>query len=143
MNNYKNPYVKLFLIFSIIFLGCGCSPQKNEPSEEKVTIAFFDAIYNKKDLNSAIALSSASFKKEVQKYKTARNFSRRLLNLSFDSVEIETQKSNTQVIDEHNTKITMTVLFTGKRNDRIYKDVKKILLINEGDAWLVDKLLNK
>jgi len=143
MKDYRNSYVKLLLIFSIIFLGCGCTPQKNELSGEKVTIAFFDAIYNKKDLNSAIELSSASFKKEVQKYKTARNFSRRLLNLSFDSVEIETQKSNTQVIAEHNTKITMTVLFTGKRNDRIYKDVKKVLLVKEGNVWLVDKFLNK
>lgn len=65
-----------------------------------------------------------------------------MLNLSFDSVEIETQKKNIQVIDEFNVEITMTVLFTGKRNDKIYKDVRKLLLVGEGDVWLVDKLLN-
>jgi len=57
-------------------------------------------------------------------------------------VEIETQKKNIQVIDEFNVEITMTVLFTGKRNDKIYKDVRKLLLVGEGDVWLVDKLLN-
>lgn len=57
-------------------------------------------------------------------------------------MEIETQKKNIQVIDEFNVEITMTVLFTGKRNDKIYKDVRKLLLVGEGDVWLVDKLLN-
>jgi hypothetical protein len=37
----------------------------------------------------------------------------------------------------------MTVLFTGKRDGGIYKDVKKVLLVKEGDIWLVDQLLIK
>jgi len=70
-------------------------------------------------------------------------FARRLLNLSFDSVKIEIQKAKAQVIDEFSVKITMTVLFTGQRNDGIYKDVKKVRLIKEGNLWLVDQLLIK
>jgi len=142
MNNYKNAYEKLLLIVLISFVSCGCNPKTAFPTEEEVTVAFFDAIYNKKDLNNAITLSSSSFKTELKKYKTARNFSRRSLNLSFDSVQIDTQKSNTQAIDEYKIKVTITVLLTGKRNDKIYKDVRKVLLVKEGDVWLVDKLLN-
>lgn len=142
MNNYRNSYGKLLLISLMIFVSCGCDPKTVSPTEEEVTVAFFDAIYNKKDLNTAITLSSSSFKTELLKHKTARNFSRRSLNLSFDSVQIDTQKSNTQAIDEYKIKVTMTVLLTGKRNDKIYKDVRKVLLVKEGDVWLVDKLLN-
>jgi len=133
-------------MLSIIFLACGCNSEKTkitELTETEVTIAFFDAIYNKKDLKSIIVLSSASFKQKVKKYKTAQNFSRRLLNISFDSVEIEAQESNTEVIDELNISITMTALLTGKRNGSTYKDIKKIFLVKEGNIWLVDKLLDK
>jgi hypothetical protein len=58
-------------------------------------------------------------------------------------VDIEIQKAKAQVLDDFSRQITMTVLFTGKRNGGIYKDVKKVLLVKEGDMWLVDKLLIK
>ena len=143
MKNHRYLGVKLFFIFSIIVVSFGCTPEKTERSENEVTIAFFDAVYNKKDLKSVTTLSSVEFKKEVEKYRTVRNFSRRLLNLSFDSVEVETQKSKTQIIDELNIKITMTALLTGNRNGSIYKEVKKISLVKEGNVWLVDKILSQ
>ena len=65
-----------------------------------------------------------------------------LLNLYFDSVKIETQKLNTQVIDEFNSQTTMTALFTGERNGKLHKDIKKIILLKKGDAWLVDQVLD-
>ena len=138
----KTSYVKSLLLL-IVFFGCGCSPQKTERSETEVAIAFFDAIYNQKNLQKAITLSSKRFKKEVKEQRSARNFARRLLHLSFDTVEIETQKAKAQVLDDFSRKITMTVLFTGKRDGGIYKDVKKVLLVKEGDIWLVDQLLIK
>lgn len=142
MQKQKKPLVQLLFILSILFLGFGCKETKTELSEHDVTIAFFDAIYNEKDLDKAIALSTESFKSEMIKYKTARNFSRRLLNLYFDSVKIETQKLNTQVIDDFNSRTTMTALFTGERNGKLHKDIKKIILLKKGDAWLVDQVLD-
>jgi hypothetical protein len=125
----------------MVYLTASCTEETHERSESEVAIAFFDAIYNKKDLNTVLSLSSISFKEEVKKYKTVKNFSRRLLNLSFDSVSIETQKSASKVIDETNIQVTMTILLTGKRNDKSYKEVKRIRLIKKESIWLVDKLL--
>ncbi|MEW6983140.1 hypothetical protein AAD001_10875 [Colwelliaceae bacterium 6471] len=142
MQQQKKPLVQLLFILSILFLGFGCKETKTELSEQQVTVAFFDAIYNEKDLNKAIALSTENFKNEMKKYQTARNFARRLLNLYFDSVQIDAQKFDTQVIDEFNSKTTMTVLFTGERNGRLHKDIKKIILLKKGDAWLVDQVLD-
>ncbi len=88
-----------------------------------------------------MSFTSLPLKEDIKKYRTAQNFSRRLLNLSFDSVTIEAQKSNTKVIDDLNVQVTMTILLTGMRNERIYKDVRSIHLIKKGDIWLVDKLL--
>lgn len=131
----------LFL-FSILSLLAGCTEEKESgPTESEVTIEFFNAVYNQKDLNKVLSLSSEGFKKEIKKYKTINNFSRRVLNLSFDSVTIETQKSNTTVIDEFNIQVVIKVMLTGMRNDKTYKDVKKIQLIRKNNIWLVDKLL--
>ena len=128
-------------LFVMMFLTTGCEEKIEGPSESEVTIAFFDAIYNQKDLNKVLSLSSKSFIKEIKKYKTLNNFTRRALNLSFDSVTMETQKSNTKVIDEFNIQVVITVMLTGLRNDRVYKEVRKVQLIKNNNTWLVDKLL--
>jgi len=133
--------IGLLLILSMVYATLGCKEEIKEPSESEVTIAFFDAIYNQKDLKTVLSLSSKSFTKEIKKYKTLNNFSRRALNLSFDSVTMETQKSNTKVIDEFNIQVVITVMLTGLRNERIYKEVKQVQLIKNNNTWLIDKLL--
>lgn len=131
----------LLLILSMLYLTTSCTEEVSGASEAEVTIAFFDAIYNQKNINTALSLSSVSFKKDIIKYKTLNNFARRGLNLSFDSVTIDTQRLATTVIDAANIQVTMTVLLTGKRNERIYKEVRKIQLVKKENTWLVNKLL--
>ena len=131
----------IYLIFSLLLFGCNSKEETPELNEKKVAVAFFDAIYNSKDLSKAISYSSSNMKKELKKYKTANHMSRRLLNMSFDSVKMETAAANTQIIDEFNIQVTMTVLFTGKRNGTIYKDYRKIQLIKEKNIWVVDKFI--
>jgi len=133
--------ILLLSLFSMMYLTVGCKEEIKYPSESEVTIAFFDAVYNQKDLNRVLSLSSKSFAQEIQKYKTLNNFSRRALSLSFDSVTMETQKSNTKVIDEFNVQVVIKVMLTGLRNERIYKEVRKVQLIKNNNTWLVDKLL--
>ncbi len=129
----------LFLLTQLL-VACG-EDKKIAVSEKQVAMNFFDAIYNKKDIKQAMALSSKRFRQDVKKYKTASNFARRLLRLQFNSVKMTTAAQKTQIIDEYNTQVTMTVVFTGKRQENIYKDYKKIRLIKENHAWVVDKIL--
>ncbi|MCP4989247.1 MAG: hypothetical protein GY928_25275 [Colwellia sp.] len=139
---YKVRYISFLFLFSILSLLSGCTEEKESgPTESEVTIEFFNAVYNQKDLNKALSLSSEDFKKEIKKYKTINNFSRRVLNLSFDSVTIETQKSNTKVIDEFNIQVVITVMLTGQHNNKTYKEIKKLQLIRKNNVWLIDKLL--
>ena len=141
MNLPLVPYISLLLILSMLFLTTSCTEEIAGRSESEITIAFFDAVYNQKDLDAALSLSSASFKKDIIKYKTLNNFARRGLSLSFDSVSINTQKSAAKVIDAANIQVTMTVLLTGKHNERIYKEVREIQLVKKENSWLVNKLL--
>ncbi|NQZ80831.1 MAG: hypothetical protein HRT52_07420 [Colwellia sp.] len=142
MENLKKSYLFIILFFSITFAGCNSEKKEAELNEKKVAIAFFDAVYNSKDINKIRKLSSEDFKKKISQYKTAKHFSRRVLNMQFDSVNIETAAANTQIIDDFNVQVTMTVLFTGQRNGSTFKDYKRIRLVKKDNAWLVDKLLD-
>ena len=140
------PIVIKLLIIALLLSSSGCAKEEEEvkkPTDVDITVAFFDALYNKKDLNTLLLHSSDSFKEEIKKYKTVSNVARRLFNLSFDSVSVKTQKSGAKVIDEFNEEVTMTVLLTGKRNERIFKEVKRIQLIKINNIWLVNQLVEK
>jgi hypothetical protein len=127
-------------MLSIMILGCEA---RKEPdmTEKQVATAFFNAIYNEKDIDKAISLSSPEFKLEMEKYHTANNVARRLFNMTFDSVSLHTSAKKKQIIDDFNIQVTMTVQFTGKRDGNNYKDYKKIRLVKDNNVWLVDKLL--
>jgi len=127
-------------IFCLTILGCGPSSKTTELSEQEVAKAFFDAIYNKKDLKKALLFTSTKLKTEVKKYKTAKHLARKLLNMSFDSVKLETSATDVQILDEFSTKVTLNVLFTGLRDGKIFKDYKKVRVVKENDVWLVDKI---
>ena len=132
---------KLFLI-PLLLLTSSCAEEEVKvPSDVDITVAFFDAMYNKKDLDTLLLYSSSSFQEEIRKYKTVSNVARRMFNLPFDSVIVETQKSGVKVIDKFNEEVTMTVLLTGKRNERIYKEVRRVRLIKKNQAWLVNDLI--
>ena len=131
---------KLFIISLIALTTLGCNAEKTQGAEE-VAIAFFDAIYNEKDIKKAAALSTPSFSKEVQKYVTAKNAARRLLNMSFDTVKIDAALGDLKVREEFNTSGNLTLLFTGERFGKTYKELKRIKLIKKDNTWLVDKLL--
>ena len=140
MDIIKKPSLLLLFILSSFLFGCD-KKAKPDMSEKQVATAFFNAIYNEKNLEKAISLSSNEFRLEMEKYHTVHNVARRLFNMSFDSVSLHTSAQKKQILDDYNIQVTMTVQFTGNRNGNKYKDYKKIQLIKEGDVWLVDKLL--
>ena len=132
----------LYILLSVsLLLGCNSEKKTTEDSEKQVVVSFFNAIYNEKDADKAIALSSTHFKKELEKYHSASNIAHRLFNMRFDSVSLHTSAMRTQIINEHYVQVTMMVQFTGTRNGQTIKDFKKIKLIKENDKWLVDELL--
>ncbi len=140
MSNVTRVSFIIGTIFCLTILGCSPSSNETELSEQDVAIAFFDAIYNKKDLKKALLLSSSKLKNEVNKYRTAKHLARKLLNMSFDSVKLETSSTNTKILNEFSTQVTLTVLFTGQRDGNTFKDYRKVGVIKENDIWLVDKI---
>lgn len=134
-------YIKKYFIVIFIALAiCGCGSEPKDKAEE-VAVAFFDAIYNQNDINKAQKLCTTNFAKEIGKYVTTKNVARRLFNMSFDSVEINAALGDMKIRDEFKNSGKLTILFTGYRHGKIYKELKNIKLIKQGDVWLIEKLL--
>lgn len=133
--------IKKFLIVIFISLAvCSCSSD-TKGTAESVAIAFFDAIYNQKDIKKASALCTPTFAKEINKYITTNNIARRLFKMSFDSVKIDAALGDLKVREEFKSSGNLTLLFTGIRNGKTYKELKAIKLTKKGNTWLVDQLL--
>jgi len=133
-------YKKCVAVFFVIITLISCNSDK-EVTAEDVAVAFFDAIYNQKDIKKATALCSPKFSKELKKYRTANQAARQLFNMSFDTVEISAALGDLKVRKEFQTSGNLTILFTGFSHEKKYKDLKKIRLIKRNNIWLVDKLL--
>ena len=136
MNSIKKNF--FMIIVALAMFGCGSEPKENA---EDVAIAFFNAIYNQNDINKAKKLCTTNFANEISKYVTTKNVARRLFNMSFDSVEIDAALGDMKVRGEFKDSGKLTLLFTGYRQEKIYKELKKIKLIKQGDIWLIDELL--
>jgi len=135
-----NFIVKTYALFCLSFLLVSCnSEQKMSP--EEVAVAFFDAIYNKNDLDEALTYCSPELAQEVSQYVSAKNAARRLFNMSFDSVEINAAFGDMNVRQEFTTSGQLTILFTGYNQGRLYKDLKNIRMIKKDRNWLIDEFL--
>jgi len=141
MDFFKHSSLLLFFLSSILLSGCNVEEKKIEITEQQVAVSFFNAIYNEKNIDKALLLSTDDFKKELEKYHTANNIAHRVFNMRFDSVSLHTSAKQTKIIDEYYVQVTMMVQFTGLRDGNTYKDYKKIRLIKENNEWRVDKLL--
>ncbi|MEY8213305.1 MAG: hypothetical protein RPR97_02350 [Colwellia sp.] len=136
MNSIKKYFIVIFVALAV----SGCGPEAKEKPED-VAIAFFDAIYNEKDINKAKKLCTANLAKEIGKHVTTKNVARRLFNMSFDSVKVDTALGEREVRGEFKNSEKLTILFTGYRRDKTYKELKRIKLIKQGDAWLIAEFL--
>ncbi|GLX78355.1 hypothetical protein tinsulaeT_16950 [Thalassotalea insulae] len=119
---------------------CACNEPK-EISADQVAVAFFDALYNQKDIKQATSYCTPDFAKQLTQYRTAQNAARRLFNMSFDSTKIDAALADFKVREEFNTTGKLTILFTGDRHGKTYKELKSIKMVKKGQTWLVDELL--
>ena len=136
--------IKKFIIVIFIALAvCSCSSdtEDTEDTAESVGLAFFDALYNQNDIKKTTALCTPILAKEINKYRTTKNAARRLFNMSFDSVKIDAALGDLKVREDFVNLGSLTFLFTGERNGKTYKEIKRIKLTKKGNTWLVDQVL--
>lgn len=137
--------IKTLLLVSLFFVSA-CGEQDADKiadveNPEVVAIAFFDALYNEKNIKKAASVCSPQLSRIILHYKSPKAVARHLFNMSYDKVEVKPDDSGVKVREQFKDKAVITLFFDGYYNDDHRKDVKRLSLIQIDKKWVIDKIL--
>ncbi|AZZ97883.1 hypothetical protein [Pseudoalteromonas sp. R3] len=139
--------MKLLLTFSIVILlmlsGCGgdddaARGDKNTPGY--AATVFFDALYNKKDMELALSRSTPRMGRIMRSYGTPSQFARNLVNMQYDQVTIEVDMTNQSLREQYGNEARINLIFTGMLHGEQVDDMRSVQLIRRKGEWYVDKI---
>lgn len=128
-------------LFSIAFLT-GCEEKiVDESNPELVAVAFFDELYNKKNVKNAAKLCSPQMQRIVLHYKSPEMVARHLFNMRFDKVVIQPDSSGVKVREQFKEEARITIFFEGTYGNSKIKEVKRLHMKQIDGDWVVNKIL--
>lgn len=138
-------FIKYITLLPLMLLVVSCIDEKKEITEidnpELVTIAFFDALYNEKDIKKAASVCSPKLARLILHYNSPSAVARHLFNMSYDKVKITPDSSGVKVREQFKDNANITVYFEGTYHDDKLKDVKRVALVQTKGKWKIDKIL--
>ncbi|MBL4900510.1 MAG: hypothetical protein JKX76_12915 [Colwellia sp.] len=135
-----------FLLLITLFLISACGNDEKEITKidnpELVAIAFFDALYNEKNVQKAASVCDPKLARLILHYRSSQAVARHLFNMSYDKVEIKPDNSGVKLRKQFKHKATITLYFDGYYQENRLKDVKRISLIQvDNEKWVINKIL--
>ena len=140
-------YKTLPLVIFLIFFISACSGGEEDISEidnpKLVAVAFFEAIYNEKDINKAASVSAPKLSRLLLHYKTSQSVAKHMFNMSFEKVIlIRPDDTGVKIRERFKDKAIVTVYIEGYYEDSLIKNVKRLSLIQNDDGqWVIDEIL--
>lgn len=139
---------KIFpLVLTLIFFLSACGGEEEDISEidnpKLVAVAFFEAIYNEKDINKAASVSAPKLSRLLLHYRTSQSVAKHMFNMSFEKVTlIRPDDTGVKVRERFKDKAIVTVYIEGYYQESLIKNVKRLSLIQNNDGqWVVDEIL--
>ncbi|REL26704.1 hypothetical protein DXX93_09020 [Thalassotalea euphylliae] len=134
--------VAIFAAFSIFLTGCSGEDEITElANPELVAVAFFDALYNQKDVQKAASVCTPKLARILLHYKSPTAVSRHLFNMQYDKVEISPDDTGVKVREQFKDDADIVLYFDGYFQNERVKDVKRISLKQLDGRWVIDKIL--
>ncbi|GAA0819658.1 hypothetical protein KO495_11080 [Colwellia sp. D2M02] len=134
-----------YLSIPFLLLLVSCGNEKEEittiDNPKFVAVAFFDALYNEKNIEKAALVCDDKLSRLVLHYRSPEAVGRHLFNMSYDKVEVKPDDSGVKIREQFKGSAIVTVYFDGYYNDNRLKDVKRISLIQRKGKWVIDKIL--
>ncbi|WP_245942633.1 hypothetical protein [Candidatus Colwellia aromaticivorans] len=135
-----------FLILLTLFLVSACGSGKEEITKidnpELVAVAFFNALYNEKNVQKAASVCDPKLARLLLHYRSSQAIARHLFNMSYDKVEIKPDDSGVKLRKQFKNKATIILYFDGYYQENHLKDVKRISLVQvDGRKWVINEIL--
>jgi hypothetical protein len=138
----KVNFIILLTLFLVSACGNGEEEITNIDDPELVAVAFFDALYNEKDVQKAASVCDEKLARLLLHYKSPQAIARHLFNMSYDKVEIKPDDSGVKIRKQFKKKAIITLYFEGNYQENTVKDVKRISLIQlKNGKWVINKIL--
>jgi hypothetical protein len=144
MHCFKQPSLLPLILFTLFLSACfDEDPSKittvNDP--EIVAMAFFDALYNEKNVKKAASVCSPKLARLILHYRSSEAVGRHLFNMSYDTVKMSPDSSGVKIREQFKGKANITIYFDGHYQDNRIKDVKRLAIVQQNGKWFIDKLL--
>ncbi|MBC3766415.1 hypothetical protein [Neptunicella marina] len=135
----------LYLLAAMLMLtSCWWQDARVNPTidgtPEDAAINFFDAIYNKKDMELALQLSSPRMKRLLKSYVVPTQVQKHLFNLMYDKVEIALDTGNTRMRTQFAKNSKVSVFFTGYYIDDKIEDIRVASMVKIDGKWRVERV---
>jgi hypothetical protein len=143
MNLMKGFISKTIVLLTLVF-AIACSDEANiqEIDNPKVvTTEFFNALYNERDVDKAASVCSPQIAKLLKHYRSVPSIGRYMFNMMYDEVEIKADNSGVKIREQFKQSATVTIYFNGTYQNQRIKDVKRVLLKEQGNRWIISEIL--
>ncbi|PAJ75623.1 hypothetical protein CJF42_03770 [Pseudoalteromonas sp. NBT06-2] len=139
--------VRIFFTIFLMVILTACSDDGPEvsgdnASPEYAATVFFYAIYEEKDLKKTMSLATPKLARIIKSYGSTRQFARNLINMQFDTVNIEIDRTSKSIRKRYGDKATITLIFSGTLNGRNVDDMRSVKLINKKGKWFIKKIID-
>ena len=135
-----------FLLLSSVFLLTACDSDDSKKittvnNPEIVALAFFDALYNEKNIEKAASVCNPKLARLILHYRSPQAVARHLFNMSYDKVEMKPDSSGVKIREQFKGSANITVYFDGYYQDKRFKEVKRLAVVQRDGKWFIDKIL--
>jgi len=144
MHYLKSYFYPLLLCTVFLLTACGEDDSKKittVDNPETVAIAFFDALYNEKNVEKAASVCSPKLARLLLHYRSPEAVARHLFNMSYDTVEVRPDSDGVKVREQFKGSANITIYFDGYYQDSRIKEVKRLSIIQRNGEWFIDKIL--
>lgn len=144
MRYLKLPILTALLTSLTLLTACGEDSTKKittVDNPEIVALAFFDALYNERNVEKAASVCNPKLAKLILHYRSPEAVARHLFNMSYDKVEMRPDSGGVKVREQFKGSANITIYFDGYYQENRIKEVKRLALVQKSGKWFIDKIL--
>ncbi|MBY5922179.1 hypothetical protein [Ferrimonas balearica] len=123
-----------------LLLLAGCNGRQDTQRPESVALTFFDALYNQKDAQSAMALVNEPLRDVMSHYRIASQIQRNVLGLALDEAELSVGEVDIDFFRRNAQQVEVLIQLSGHNGHRRINDDRLVRLEKEGERWVITHL---
>ena len=141
----KSLIKQTFVVLATMILLSACGSEDNVSGDKDTpgyaATMYFDALYNQKDLDAAMKITTPRHARIMRSYGTASQFARNLVNMQYDEVTIEVDMTNQSLREQYGDSAKINLIFTGQLHGEQVDDMRSVSMVRKKGKWYVDKVL--